>query len=387
MDGSGSGFRKLSVLGVRGDRFPGDRLGDYNAPRTSRHSIKRRSYLPLEKVRRPMTGGAMIHPWPPRPFDLVHGWNRVPVGPTPFVVGFEWHIPLSWEHMPRSFNFLMDVLVSDRCRKIVAASQGAATITEHRHVNDPRLEAIKKKITVRLPNVMIPDIEDWFDPAAAIDQLRLVFVGDNFGTQGGCVAVKLAEKARAAGLPVHITVVSALTSNRVDPERANFQTPYKKMLDQPNITYMAAATSEKVLELISRAHLTLLPTLNDCYDFNGMDGMARFTPMMVTATGAFPEFIDANSGVLLPVQTTCQGEWKFSEWGVDRAAPAYDTLFADTVENLAEQALAACASLINNPARLGELRRGARRMAEEKLHHEDASRFWDSLYLEALDKR
>lgn len=382
MDGSGSGFRKLSVLGVRGERF-----GDYNAPRTSRHAIARRSYLPMEKVRRPMTGGAMIHPWPPRRFDLVHGWNRVPVGPTPFVVGFQWHIPLSWEHTPRSFNMFMDALVSDKCRKIVAASQAAATITEHRHVNDPRLEALKRKMVVRLPNVMIPQMTDWFDPASKIEQLRLVFVSDQFGAKGGCVAVKLAEKARASGLGVHISIVSSLASNHVDPERDGFLAPYIKMLDQPNITHLKSATHEQVLDLVTKAHLTLMPTLSDCYDITGMEGMARFTPMIVTATGAFPEFIDADSGVLLPVETTCQGEWRHSEHGIDRKTPGYAQLFTDTVESLAERALSACASLINNPARLGDLRRGARRMAEQKLHHEDASRFWDGLYLEALEKR
>ncbi len=382
MDGSGSGFRKIRVLGVRGQRFAA-----YNGPRASRHTLEQRAFLPLEKVRRPMTGGAMLHPWPPRRFDLVHGWNRVPLGPTPFVVGFEWHIPLSWEHTPRSFNMLMDALVSDKCRGLVAASQAAATITEHRHVNDPRLEALKRKMTVRLPNVDIPDMADWFDPSRGIETLRLVFVGDQFGAKGGCVAVRLAEKARAAGVPVHITIVSSLQGNHIDPARTEFLAPYRKLIDQPNITHVQAMDHDEVLDLVAKAHLTFLPTLSDCYDMTGMEGMARFTPMMVTATGSFLEFIDATSGVLLPVETTCQGEWRHSEHFVDRTTPGYEQLFASTVDQLAEQALAVCASLITDPAKLSVLRAGARRMAEEKLSAKDAARFWDDFYVAALDRR
>ena len=312
--------------------------------------------------------------------------NRVPLGPTPFVVGFEWHIPLSWEHTPRSFNMLMDALVSDRCRGIVAASQAAATITEHRHVNDPRRDALMRKMTVRLPNVDIPDMDDWFDPSRGIETLRLVFVGDQFGAKGGCAAVKLAEKARASGVPLHITIVSSLQSNHIDPKRAEFLAPYHKLIDQPNITHVQAMEHDKVLDLVAKAHLTFMPTLSDCYSAIGMEGMARFTPMITTATGAFPEFIDETSGVLLKVETTCQGEWRHSEHFIDRATPAYEQLFADTVDRLADQALAVCTTLINDPVKLGGLRAGARRMAQEKLSAEDAARFWDDFYVAALDR-
>lgn len=381
MDGGGMSARRLRVLGIQDRRLLG-----FNSPRASRHMVEHRRILRLEKVHRPISGGAMINPWPPRRFDLVHAWNRVPLGPTPFVVGFEWHLPLSWEHTPRSFNMLMDALASPRCRRIVAASQAAATLTTHRHVNDPRLEVLQSKMTVRLPNVVIPKMTDWFDPAAKLEQLRFVFVGDEFATKGGCVAVKLAEKARAAGLPVHITIVSSLGRGNLDPQRAAFVGPYTKLLDQPNITLMPPQPHDKVMELTAGSHLTLLPTLGDWYDFNAMEGMARFTPMIVTALGAFPEIVDPQSGVLLSVDTTCQGEWRQSDHRVDRTTPDYEQVFADTVDRLTEQAFGACADLLNNPAKLGALRQGARRMAEQKLDSVEAARFWDQVYLDAIER-
>lgn len=380
MDGGGATTRQIKVLGVH-DRH--DFV--YNSPRTSRHAIERRRYLPLGRVYRPMDGGTVISPWPPRPADLVHGWNRVPLGPTPFVLGFAWHLPLTWEHSPRSFGLLMDTLLSDKCRRIVAASQAAASAMLHRHEKHPRIAELTAKTTVRLPNVVIPDTQDWFDPAAGMEQLRLVFVGDHFARKGGCTAVRLAEKACEAGLPVHVTIVSSLACGNgiwTDPERAEFFQPYLKLLDQPNVTVLKDQPAAKVAELVARAHMVLLPTLGDVSDYTAIEGMARFTPVMATATGAFPEFIDAGSGVLLDVETTCQGEWKHVG-RTDRGTPAFETTFSDTVESLADQALAACTHLLNDPARLGALRQGARRMAEDRFDAVEASRFWDDLYLSA----
>lgn len=381
MDDGGTIARQIKVLSVH-DRS--DFV--YNSPRASRHAIERRRYLPLDRVYRPMSGGMMISPWPPRPVDLVHGWTRVPLGPTPFVQGFSWHLPRTWEHSPRSFKLLMDELLSGKCRRIVAASQAAASAMLHRHENHPRIAELTAKTTVRLPNVVIPDTQDWFDPAAKLEQLRLVFVGDHFARKGGCAAVRLAQKAREAGLPVHVTIVSSLACGNgiwTDPERAEFFQPYLQLLDQPNVTVLRDQPAAKVAELVAGAHMMLLPTLGDAYDFTAMEGMARFTPVMVTATGAFPEFIDGGSGVLLDVETTCQGEWKHVG-RTDRGTLAFEATFSETVERLAEQALAACTRLLGDPVQLGALRQGARRMAEDRLDANEASRFWDDLYLKAV---
>jgi glycosyltransferase involved in cell wall biosynthesis len=278
--------------------------------------------------------------------------------------------------------------LSSKCRRIVAASQAAASAMLHRHENHPRIAELTAKTTVRLPNVVIPDTQDWFDPAAKLEQLRLVFVGDHFARKGGCAAVRLAQKAREAGLPVHVTIVSSLECGNgiwTDPERAEFFQPYLQLLDQPNVTVLRDQPAAKVAELVAGAHMMLLPTLGDAYDFTAMEGMARFTPVMVTATGAFPEFIDGGSGVLLDVETTCQGEWKHVG-RTDRGTPAFETTFSDTIERLAEQALSACTRLLEDPGQLGDLRQGARRMAEDRLDANEASRFWDDLYLRAVSR-
>ncbi|RYZ00901.1 MAG: glycosyltransferase family 1 protein [Alphaproteobacteria bacterium] len=374
--------RQIKVLGTQNqDDFV------YNSPPFSRHRIDRRRYVPLGRIYKPMDGAKVMTPWPLGGADLVHAWRRIPLGPTPFVVGFDWHLPLTWEHSTQSFAMLMDALLSPKCRRIVASSQAAASAMLHRHEKHPRHGELQTKTVVRLPGIDIPDTQDWFDPNKKIDELRLVFVGDHFARKGGCVAVKLAEKALAAGVPLHITIVSSQTCGVwTDPTRPGFFDPYLKLCSLPNVTLIPSLPKAETLDLIGHSHLTLMPSFGDTLEYTVMEGMARHTPAIVTATCSFPEFIDADSGVLLPLETTCQGEWKhIGDPGRDK--PEFEALFANTVDRLAEQTLAVCADLIANPARLGELRKGARRMAETKLNAKDASRFWDELYVEALSRR
>jgi glycosyltransferase involved in cell wall biosynthesis len=384
MGGNSTGARRLRVLGVQDREF-----ADYNGPRASAHAIERRRVFPLERIHRSLGVGAAINPWPPKGLDLVHAWKRVPFGPTPFVLGFEWHLPLSWEHQPRSFNAVMDRLLSPQCRKVVAISKRAAAATLHRHEKHPGVETLRAKMAVRPPNISIPDIQDTFDATAKLDELRLLFVGDHFARKGGCVAVRLAEKARAAGLPLHITIVSALQCGGgiwTDPQRREFFDPYLKLLAQPNVTVLPPQSRASTMELIGRSHLTLLPTLADRFDYTVAEGMARFTPAIVTASSSFPEFLDGGNGVLLSLDVGCQGDWRGVE-RTDRGAPAFEAMFADTVDELADQALAACRDLLDDPARLGAMRQAARRTAEEKFDAAEASRFWDRLYSEAVERR
>src|SRR5262245_41704508 len=65
----------------------------FNSPQPSAHSIENREFLPLNKLSYRVEGVTLFNPWPPKRFDLVHAFNRIPLGPTPFVIGFESHLP------------------------------------------------------------------------------------------------------------------------------------------------------------------------------------------------------------------------------------------------------------------------------------------------------
>lgn len=154
-----------------------------------------------------------------------------------------------------------------------------------------------------LPNIIVPDMQAGIDPDAKMDELRVLFVGGNFACKGGCVGVKLAEKAGAAGLPIHVTVASILdcAARWIDLSRPEFFEPYLKLLDAPNVTLFKGAPNAKVLELSKNAHLSLLTTLGDTFGYSAVESMSRVAPVIATSVTALPEFIDNDNGVTLPL--------------------------------------------------------------------------------------
>lgn len=383
MHGGGHSGRQLKILGIR-DRYP----FAFNSPRVSRHRIETRRFLPLERFP-PLTGATVVNPWPPRNFDLLHAWNRIPFGPTPFIIGYESHLPRAWgRERTAAYRLQMDTLLSPNCRRIVAVSEAAQLTFLQQHEDHPRVDELKAKLIKRFPNAHIPKMVEWFDPAVGIDRLRLLFVGGHFARKGGCVAVRLAEKARAANIPIDVTIVSSLQCGGgiwTDPLRPEFFEPYLKLLDQPNITLLKGAPNAKVLELASRSHMSLLLTFGDTFGYSAFESMMCYAPVVATALTSLPEFVNSENGVLLQMETNRGREWKHTS-RPDRDTPAFEKVFADTVERLTDETLAACVELLADPHRLAAMRKAARRTADEMFNAEDAAKWWDDLYSEVVNR-
>lgn len=373
----------LDILAVQ-DRYN----SGFNTPRVTRHRIVRRRFIPFNRYYEPLAGATLVNPWPIRHFDLLHAYNRVPIGPTPYVIGLESHLPRA---MGREKGVVAQTLtkeiLSDKCRYIIPMSEAGKITFLHQHADNPRLDELEAKTLVRLPNIVVPDITDWFDPSAPMDEMRLTFVGGHFARKGGIVAAKLAEKALEAGLPLKVTIVSSLVNGVwTDPTRESFYEPYMKLLDLPNVTLLKGAPNAKVLEILDRTHMSLLPTLGDTFGYSAIEGMSRYTPVIATALSALPEFINNDNGVLLDMETNEQREWKHVA-RPDRDTPAFEKVFTDTIERLAEESFAACVALFNDPQALAAKRRAARATVEQKFNATDAGRFWDDLYVKAVAGR
>jgi glycosyltransferase involved in cell wall biosynthesis len=370
--------RKLRVLTVQ-DRYP----ALFNTPRASRHTIERRRFLPFNKMFRPLEAATFINPFPLKRFDLVHALNRVPLGPTPYIIGFE-------SHLPREFapgdapvvSMLTRHLASDKCVRILPMSRFARRTFLKQHANSPLLPELKAKLQVRQPNIEMPDVDEWFDPAAPLDELRLNFVGGHFARKGGLAVLKLAEKARARGVPLHVTIVSSLEYGGgvwTDPTNESFYEPYLNLLDLPNVTLIRGAPNAEVQAIMRRSHVSLLPTFADTYGYSAVEGMANFTPVIGTTQGALPEFIDATNGVLLDIETNDVGEW-IHVARADQGSAAFERIFADESDRLAEGMLAACVDMLSDRAKLARMRLAARARVEVDYSAADANRFWDGLY-------
>jgi len=362
----------------------------FNGPRASRHKIHNRIFLPFDRIsgRSEVEGFTVINPLPPRKFDLVHAFNRIPLGVTPFVIGFESHLPRAFGHEDsRLFGAMTRMLVSDRCRRIVAISGFARRQFLRQHAGNPALDTLRSKLDVRYPNAPIPPGGDAF-PASSGPAIRLLFVGHHFARKGGCTALRIAEIAHRRGLPISLDIVSSLvvgSRSWVDPTNPDFFAPYFRLMQSlPNVRHLGALPNSAILERMTTAHFVLLPTFADTFGFSAIEAMARCTPVVGTDQGALPEFIrDGENGILLPLEQNEAGEWKHSGRS-DRAERSYEMLFEAETNRLAKEAIDRITSLAGTP-RYAALRANARATAQALFDAAIASDDWDNLYSRVLE--
>lgn len=359
----------------------------FNGPRTSRHAITRRPFAPFGRLSEYLEGVTILNPFPFKRFDLVHAFNRIPLGTTPFVIGFESHLPRVINREDgKAFALQTRLILSDRCRGIVPFSKLSERWFRHIHGQSSFWAELEAKLYMRYPNVPVFDGEDALQEQRD-GPVRLAFVGGHFARKGGCVSVRIAELALQQGYDVDVTVVSNLTvggSVWTDPTRPEFFDRYRALLDLPNVTLFEQLPNDDVVNLLRRSHFTLLPTFGDTFGFTAIESMMSYTPVIATNQGALPEFIiDDENGILLDLETTEFGSWLESHTK-DRSSAAFERRFTDEVDRLAEEALDRITRLLSSKSTYSAMRRSAHETAATMFSAEEASRFWDNLYEAAI---
>lgn len=360
----------------------------FNSPRHSRHAIVNRLFVPMNKLNYRIEGITWMNPVHRPGFDLVHGYNRIPLGTKPYVIGFESHLPRAFGiERSRYFAWLRGSLAGRRCRRIVASSHNAALIFRSMHAGSRDFDALDAKLEVRYPNYPVGP-----EPAPLAlspdEPIRICFIGRHFARKGGCVAVRLAELARQQGLPVEITIVSALEMGGgiwTDPIRSGYFDRWRAGLDHPDIRHLTQMPNAEAVALMARSHFSLLTTFGDTFGYSAIESMVRGTPVIATAQGALPEFIDAENGVMLPLQTNALLEWAHSS-APNRDTPAFEAMFTDEIERLATETLTALTALAGAPDRYAAMRAAARRTAVDLFDSHAASDYWDDLYEAAVSR-
>ena len=382
-----SADRTLTILAPRGYPWA------FNGPRNSRHRIRVRNYVPLNRLRSSLDGVTFYSPLDTIGADLIHGFNRIPLNTTPYVLGFESHLPRVWGHERSGYErFLYGNLLSRRCRRLIAISHYAADNFRNSLAAAPlsadARATIGAKLDIRYPNLAVPDMPD---PKPSLDHgLVATFIGSHFGRKGGCVVARMAELARARGLPIHFNIISSLRAGGpiwTDPSRPDFFAPWFALLDQPNVTHHATLPNAEVRALLARSHVALLPTFADTFGFSVLEAMVSGTPVLATAQAAIPEVIeDGVDGMLLdPVRTPGHNGWIWDY--TRRDDPAFEGFFTAEVERLALQGLERLVALLGDPAAYAAMCAAAHRTALHRFNSADARLYWDNLYRDCVEGR
>ncbi|WP_420391222.1 glycosyltransferase family 4 protein [Acuticoccus sp.] len=359
----------------------------FSGPRRSRHKVIRKPFVPFSRIDQRIEGLTVFPPTGKR-IDLVHAFNRVPIGTKPFVIGFESHLPRAFgTKKSRPYRWMIRTLVSQRCRSIVAISEFAKNNFLHdlRHCTDDEARTLQSKVVVRLPSVrsVAPTIPP--KPSATAG-LRLLFVGSHFARKGGCVALRIAELAHERGLPITLDIVSDYQVGAIswtDPTNPDYYTDYWKLRSLPNVRCHGACPNDVVLSLMESAHVVLLPTFGDTFGFSAIEALAAGVPVLATTQGALPEFlVDGGNSILLDLPTKKSGEW---EWlgHPRRDSTEFEVAHRSAVEALAQRSIERLAAVAADDAGYRRMAAAARQTALDLFDPELANAFWDDTYVRA----
>ena len=354
----------------------------FNSPKSSRHNIIRRKFVPFNYLSPRLEGVTLFPPTLSRRIDLIHGFNRIPLNSGPFIMGFESHLPRGFGiEDSRFFSFMRRQLADDRCRSLIAISNYARRTFLQQHEGTPEQAALEKKLIVRLPSMVLSGKPS--RQKAELGPIRLFFVGNHFARKGGCVALRVAEKALAAKLPINLEIVSKLEVGGVswtDPLDTSFFDPYRPLLDLPNVKLWGELPNDQVIAKIQEAHFLMLPTFGDTFGYSAIEALANATPVIATNQCALPEFItDGDNGFLLDLPLNDKDEWVFLS-STKRGTRRFERDHAEEVDRLAEDILQRLERVLNRPASFATM---AARAYETAVEHFDARKhdsFWDDLY-------
>lgn len=365
-------------IAVLKDRYP----MDFMTARHSRHIIDKRRFFLFNAISRKLEGFTFLAPGPRA--DLVHANNRIPLGASRFVLSFE-------DTAPRRFGFaqdnmltrhLNDQIASNKCRRLIAMSGFALRRFLHDQRDNPDLPVLRAKLGVRYPNIVIHDQPDALS-GDDCSSLTLTFCGAHFGRKGGCVAVRIAQKAQAAGLPIRINIVSPMVMGEsvwTDPPRDGFFDEYKALMTLPNVRHYTGLSNDQLRDLLGRSHFCILTTFADTFGFSSIEAMAAHTPVLATRVCALPEVVeDGVNGILIDMPLDPLGMW-LRPAGAPRGSPAYEEYFRAETERIATEALARLTPLIGARDRVARMRRAARQTATTRFDSRTASAWWDALY-------
>jgi glycosyltransferase involved in cell wall biosynthesis len=270
-----------------------------------------------------------FHDWPLRPqVDVLHLFNQINFGRTPWVVTFETTIPrfrsLLNCHHGRDPDFsavvndsrvakAIHALASPPCKRLIALSACAQRIEDALTVHVPRAhEAISAKIVVQHPpQAKLIDSVELKDPPQGRD-IRFLFVGASFFRKGGVEIIEtLQQLRRQRHFPLQLTIVSTLAiDNYATQETPADQTRAREIIDANRawITYHPQLDNDAVLQLMRTADVGLLPTYADTYGYVVLEFQAAGCPVITTDVRALPEINDERTGWLIAVPKNRLGE-------------------------------------------------------------------------------
>ena len=259
--------------------------------------------------------------------DLLHFFNGVSYGRTPWVSSFETILPrfshLVTRHHGQEIAHVspdaltrrgLEALAGRSCLAILPLSQSAALMQTDLLKDLPAeyAQPILDKMRVLHPPQEILGPEVKAREYSPDNPIRFILVGAAFFRKGGREVLEVFERlVRQEKLPVRLIIVSSL---RIEPyaakeTEADVAWAKAKIADNADwIEYYSALPNEDTLALMRTADVGMLPSYADTYGFSVLEAQASGLPVITTDIRALPEVNNPTVGWLIKVPKNALGE-------------------------------------------------------------------------------
>jgi len=257
--------------------------------------------------------------------DLLHLFNGISYGHTPWVSTFETILPrfrrlVQGSHgvspgfaAPWNLSRAFDSLARDPCKHIIAISNCTANMQRAMLAEfNSYKESIEKKLVVMHPpqDLTVSQFTD-----KQIDmrgQIRFMFVGNAFFRKGGREVLETLKILRDTfEYDIQLTIISSFYVDtyviKVTPGDIHWATDFMEQ-NKDWIRYFKQMPNSQVLEKMKDTHIGLLPTYADTYGYSVLEFQAAGCPVITTNVRALPEINDNDRGWIIEVPKNELGE-------------------------------------------------------------------------------
>ena len=259
--------------------------------------------------------------------DLLHFFNGVSYGRTPWVSSFETILPrfshLVTRHHGQEIAHVspdaltrrgLEALAGRSCLAILPLSQSAALMQTDLLKDLPAeyAQPILDKMRVLHPpqEILVPEVKAReYSPD---NPIRFILVGAAFFRKGGREVLEVFERlVRQEKLPVRLIIVSSLRIEPYAAKETEADVAWAKAKIAENadwIEYYSALPNADTLALMRTADVGMLPSYADTYGFSVLEAQASGLPVITTDIRALPEVNNPSVGWLIKVPKNALGE-------------------------------------------------------------------------------
>jgi len=244
--------------------------------------------------------------------DVWHFFNALSLSRKPWLTTFSTRLPRWGRVDKRKLQIGVELLANKFCKWIISQSECSRKIQERFIQEEFRYYAddILHKLRVVQPAQRV--IVGNYDKKV-VEEKYIVFtmVGSAFFRKGGKEVLLVFEKLIDQGMPVKLNIVSKMQYG----DYASYTTKddlhdAMSIIDKHKkyINHFSFLENERVLELLSRSHIGLLPTYAEAFGYSVLEAQAAGCPVITTNVRALPEINNEDMGWLISVPRDENGD-------------------------------------------------------------------------------